>query len=419
MDVLEDLKYRGLINQITDLDGLAKQLNSGSCVLYCGFDVTADSLQLGNLLALLTLKRFQLFGHQPIALLGNGTSLIGDPSGKKTERILNSKKTVANWSGSLKRQMEKVMSAGGKNKAKVIGNYDWLGKIKMIDFVRDIGKHFSIGAMLAKESVKSRIETGISFTEFSYMLLQSYDFLRLHEDYGCSLQIGGSDQWGNITAGTDLIRKISQAEVYGLTFPLITKSDGTKFGKTESGAIWLDAAKTSPYQFYQFWINVDDQDAIPFLKYFTFLSREAIDRLEGEAKLHPEKREAQKVLAKEMTILIHGEKAFADAEKISQALFYGDIKSLSKKQIQEALANVPTVSLKEPEGIKIIDFLVISGVSPSKRQAKEDIENSAISINGEVWSEVEKSLRLSDRLFGECIVIKKGKKNYFLVRWLA
>ncbi|HOX21538.1 MAG TPA: tyrosine--tRNA ligase, partial [Candidatus Paceibacterota bacterium] len=374
MDVLEDLKYRGLINQITDLDGLAKQLNSGSCVLYCGFDVTADSLQLGNLLALLTLKRFQLFGHRPIALLGNGTSLIGDPSGKKTERILNSKKTVANWSGSLKRQMEKVMSAGGKNKAKVIGNYDWLGKIKMIDFVRDIGKHFSIGAMLAKESVKSRIETGISFTEFSYMLLQSYDFLRLHEDYGCSLQIGGSDQWGNITAGVDLIRKISQVEVYGLTFPLITKSDGTKFGKTESGAIWLDAAKTSSYQFYQFWINVDDQDVVPFLKYFTFLSREAIDRLEGEAKLHPEKREAQKVLAKEMTILIHGEKAFADAEKISQALFYGDIKALSKKQIQEALVNVPTVSLKEPEGIKIIDFLVISGVSPSKRQAKEDIE---------------------------------------------
>lgn len=419
MDILEDLKYRGLINQITDLDGLAKRLNSGSCVLYCGFDVTADSLQLGNLLALLTLKRFQLFGHQPIALLGNGTSLIGDPSGKKNERILNSKKAVANWSKSLKRQMEKVMFAGGKNKAKVIGNYDWLGKVKMIDFIRDIGKHFPIGAMLAKESVKSRIETGISFTEFSYMLLQSYDFLRLHEDYGCSLQIGGSDQWGNITAGVDLIRKISQTEVYGLTFPLITKSDGTKFGKTESGAIWLDAAKTSPYQFYQFWINVDDQDIVPFLKYFTFLSREAINHLEGEVKLHPEKREAQKILAKEMTILIHGEKAFTEAEKISQALFYGDIKSLSKKQIQEALANVPTVSLKEPEGIKIIDFLVISGVSPSKRQAKEDIENSAISINGEVWTDVEKSLRFSDRLFGEYIVIKKGKKNYFLVQWLG
>ncbi|MDP2855601.1 MAG: tyrosine--tRNA ligase [bacterium] len=419
MDILEDLKYRGLINQITDSDGLAKQLNNGSCVLYCGFDVTADSLQLGNLLPLLTLKRFQLFGHQPIALLGNGTSLIGDPSGKQAERVLNSKKTVANWSKGIKRQIEKVMFAGGKNKAKVIGNYDWLGKIKMIDFIRDIGKHFSIGAMLAKESVKSRIETGISFTEFSYTLFQSYDFLRLHEDCGCNLQIGGSDQWGNITAGIDLIRKVSQAETYGLTIPLITKSDGTKFGKTESGAIWLDAKKTSPYQFYQFWINVDDQDVIRFLKYFTFLSHEEIDRLEEETKLHPEKREAQKVLAKETTVLIHGEKAYKEAEKTSQALFYGNIKSLSKKQIQEALANVPSVALKEPDGMKLIDFLIVVGVSSSKRQAREDIESGAISVNGEVRAGAEKPLRFSDRLFGEYIVIRKGKKNYFLVQWLA
>lgn len=419
MDILEDLKYRGLINQITDSDGLAKLLNSGSCVLYCGFDVTADSLQLGNLLPLLTLKRFQSFGHRAIVLLGNGTSLIGDPSGKQTERILNSKKTVADWSQGIKKQIEKVMFSGGRNKAKVIGNYDWLGKIKMIDFVRDIGKHFSIGAMLAKESVKSRIETGISFTEFSYMLFQSYDFLRLHEDYGCSLQIGGSDQWGNITAGIDLIRKISQAETYGLTIPLITKSDGTKFGKTESGAVWLDEKKTSPYQFYQFWINVDDQDVVRFLKYFTFLPREEIDCLEEETKLHPEKREAQKILAKEMTVLIHGEKAYEEAEKTSQALFYGNVKSLSKKQIQEALANVPSVALKEPDRMKLIDFLIAVGVSPSKRQAREDIESSSIFVNGEVCVDVEKSLRFSDRLFGEYIVIRKGKRNYFLVQWLG
>jgi tyrosyl-tRNA synthetase len=379
--------------------------------------VTADSLQLGNLLPLLTLKRFQLFGHQPIALLGDGTSLIGDPSGKQTERVLNSKKTVADWSKSIKKQMEQVMFSGAKNKARVIGNYDWLGKIKMIDFIRDVGKHFSVGAMLAKESVKSRIEAGISFTEFSYILLQSYDFLRLHEDYDCSLQIGGSDQWGNITAGIDLIRKISQGETYGLTIPLITKSDGTKFGKTESGAVWLDAKKTSSYQFYQFWINVDDQDVVRFLKYFTFLSHEEIKRLEEEVKSHPEKREAQKVLAKEMTVLIHGEKSYEEAEKISQALFYGKIKSLSKKQIQDSLANVPSSSVKEPDGVRLIDFLVASGVSLSKRQAREDIENSAISINGEICVDVEKYLRFSDRLFGEYIVIRKGKKNYFLAQW--
>jgi len=417
MDILEDLKYRGLINQVTDWEGLGKKLSKRPQVLYCGFDVTSDSLQLGNLLPLLTLKRFQLFGHKPIALLGNGTSLIGDPSGKKAERILNSKKTVADWSKGIKRQMEKVMFSGGKNKAKVIGNYDWLGKIKMIDFIRDIGKHFPIGAMLAKESVKSRIEAGISFTEFSYMLLQSYDFLRLCEDYGCILQIGGSDQWGNITAGIDLIRKIYQVETYGLTIPLITKSDGSKFGKTEAGAVWLDAQKTSPYQFYQFWINVDDQDVVQFLKYFTFLSHEEIDSLEEETKLHPEKRIAQKVLAKEMTVLIHGEKNYEEAEKISQALFYGKIQSLSKKQIEEVLANVPSSSVKEPDKISLVDFLVSAGVAPSKRQAREDVESSAISINGEICSDIEKSLRFSDRLFNEYIVIRKGKKNYFLVKW--
>ncbi len=417
MDILEDLKYRGLINQVTDWEGLGKKLSKRPQVLYCGFDVTSDSLQLGNLLPLLTLKRFQLFGHKPIALLGNGTSLIGDPSGKKAERILNSKKTVADWSKGIKRQMEKVMFSGGKNKAKVIGNYDWLGKIKMIDFIRDIGKHFPIGAMLAKESVKSRIEAGISFTEFSYMLLQSYDFLRLCEDHGCILQIGGSDQWGNITAGIDLIRKIYQVETYGLTIPLITKSDGSKFGKTEAGAVWLDAKKTSPYQFYQFWINVDDQDVVQFLKYFTFLSHEEIDGLEEETKLHPEKRIAQKVLAKEMTVLIHGEKNYEEAEKISQALFYGKIQSLSKKQIEEVLANVPSSSVKEPDKISLVDFLVSAGVAPSKRQAREDVESSAISINGEICSDIEKSLRFSDRLFNEYIVIRKGKKNYFLVKW--
>jgi tyrosyl-tRNA synthetase len=369
--------------------------------LYCGFDVTADSLHVGNLLALLTLKRFQSLGHQPIALLGNGTSLIGDPSGKKSERILNTKKTVVTWSKDIKKQIERIMSING-GKTKVIGNIDWLGKIKMIDFIRDVGKHFSIGAMLAKESIKSRIETGISFTEFSYMLLQSYDFLRLHEDHGCDLQIGGSDQWGNITAGIDLIRKTSQAETYALTIPLITKSDGSKFGKTETGTIWLDAEKTNPYQFYQFWINVDDKDVINFIKYFTFLSHEEILKLKTEeVAKNPQNRIAQRVLAQEVTKMIHGEKELKKAEKITNALFGGDIKNLSEKDIESVFKDMPCFETEKKEPIDMINLLVEAKISESKRQAKEDIENNSIHTYE----------------FKKYMVIRRGKKNYFLIKW--
>ncbi|MFH1129269.1 MAG: tyrosine--tRNA ligase [Patescibacteria group bacterium] len=401
MHILDDLKFRGLLNQSTDIDVLSKRLEK-PCVLYCGFDVTADSLQLGNLLPLLTLKRFQSFGHQPIALLGNGTSLIGDPSGKKSERILNTKKTVDTWSKDIKKQIEKIVSINGRGKARVVSNIDWLGKIKMIDFIRDIGKHFSVGMMLAKESVKSRIEAGISFTEFSYMLLQSYDFLRLHQDYNCELQIGGSDQWGNITAGVDLIRKISQKEVYALTIPLITKSDGSKFGKTETGAIWLDAKKTSPYQFYQFWINIEDKDVINFLKYFTFLSHEEILRLETEeVTKNPQNRVAQKVLAREVTKMIHGEKELKKAEEITCALFGGDIKKFSEKDIENAFKDMPYFETEKKEPIDMINLLVDAKISESRRQAKEDIENHAISTYE----------------FNKCMIVRRGKKNYFLVKW--
>ena len=401
MHILEDLKFRGLLNQTTDIDVLNKRLEK-PCVLYCGFDVTADSLQLGNLLPLLTLKRFQSFGHQPIALLGNGTSLIGDPSGKKSERILNSKKIVADWSKDIKKQIEKIMSINGGEKARVINNLDWLGKIKMIDFIRDIGKHFSIGAMLAKESIKSRIETGISFTEFSYMLLQSYDFLRLHEDYDCDLQIGGSDQWGNITAGIDLIRKISQAETYGITIPLITKSDGSKFGKTETGTIWLDAEKTSPYQFYQFWINVDDKDVIRFIKYFTFLSHEEILRLENEeVAKNPQNRVAQRVLAQELTRMIHGEKELKKAEEITDIWFGGDLKKLSDKDIENVLKNTSCFEAKYKKPVDIINLLVDAKISKSRRQAKEDLENHSIYVYQ----------------FNKYWIIRRGKKNYFPVKW--
>ncbi|HNU96722.1 MAG TPA: tyrosine--tRNA ligase [Candidatus Portnoybacteria bacterium] len=401
MNILDDLKFRGLLNQFTDLDVLTKRLEK-SCVLYCGFDVTADSLQVGNLLALLTLKRFQLFGHQPIALLGNGTSLIGDPSGKKSERVLNTKETVAKWSKQIEKQIEKIVAINGKGKTRVVGNLDWLGKIKMIDFVRDIGKHFSLGYMLDKESVRSRLEAGISFTEFSYMLLQSYDFWNLNKKYNCELQIGGSDQWGNITAGIDFIRKAEQKEVYALTIPLITKSDGSKFGKTETGTIWLDAEKTTPYQFYQFWINVDDKDVISFLKYFTFLSHEEILRLEREeVTKNPQNRVAQKVLAKELTKMVHGEKELKKAEEITNALFGGDIKKLSEKDIENVFQDMSCFETEKKEPIDMINLLVDAKICESKRQAKEDIENRAISTFE----------------FKKCMVVRRGKKNYFLIKW--
>lgn len=401
MHILEDLKFRGLLNQSTDFDVLSKRLEK-PCVLYCGFDVTADSLHVGNLLALLTLKRFQSFGHQPIALLGNGTSLIGDPSGKKSERVLNTKKTVDTWSKDIKKQTEKIVSINGRGKARVVSNLNWLGKIKMLDFIRDIGKHFSVGMMLAKESVKSRIEAGISFTEFSYMLLQSYDFLRLHQDYKCDLQIGGSDQWGNITAGVDLIRKISQEEVYALTIPLITKSDGSKFGKTETGTIWLDAKKTSPYQFYQFWINIDDKDVIDFIKYFTFLSHEEIIRLENEEVVkNPQNRVAQKILAQELTRMIHGEKELKKAEEITNALFGGDINKLSEEDIENAFKDMSCFETEKKEPMDIINLLVDARISESRRQAKDDVENNSIHTYE----------------FKKYMIVRRGKKNYFLIKW--
>ncbi|HZI95846.1 MAG TPA: tyrosine--tRNA ligase, partial [Candidatus Paceibacterota bacterium] len=323
MDILDDLKFRGLINQASNLDGLRKEINKGKISLYCGFDPTADSLHIGNLVPILTLKRLQIAGHQPIALVGGGTGLIGDPSGKKEERVLNPDEVVEKWSNACKTQLEQFLDFKSKdNPALMANNYDWLGKIKAIDFLRDIGKYFTVSYMLAKESVKARLESGISFTEFNYMVLQAYDFLNLFEKYNCKLQIGGSDQWGNITAGIDLIKKKEGGEVYGLTVPLVSKADGTKFGKTETGTIWLDSKKTTPYQFYQFWINADDKDVIQYLKYFTFLSKEEIENLEKKVQKNPEERESQKVLANKVTSLVHGEKISEFAEKISQKLFY-------------------------------------------------------------------------------------------------
>ena len=411
MHILDDLKFRGLLNQFTDFDSLYERLKR-PCVLYCGFDATADSLHIGNLLALVCLKRFQKFNHKPIALLGGGTSLIGDPSGKKSERTLNSKETVDKWSKKIEKQFKAFFGSGNYV---IDSNYEWLGKAKLLDFLRDIGKYFSVSSMLKKESVRSRIESGISFTEFSYMLLQAYDFLELNKKYDCQLQIGGSDQFGNIIAGIDVIRKVSQKDAFGLTFPLVTKAGGAKFGKTELGTVWLDPEKTSPYQFYQFWVNVDDEDVIKFIRYFTFLSYEDITALENEVKDNPQKRVAQRTLAEEVTKMVHGERAFKKSEEISKTLFEGDLKSLSNQDINNAFGHMPS-SLIEKNEIKLIDLLVESKISVSKRQAREDAQSGSIFINGEPCSDPEKNLTAKDQLFGKYIIIRKGKKQYFLVQ---
>ncbi len=417
-ELLKDLTFRGLVNQVTDEEGLAKALEEGDIKLYSGFDPTADSLHIGHLLPVLTLRRFQLKGHHPIALVGGATGLIGDPSGKKAERTLNTADIVQDWSNRIKEQLSRFLDFNAEqNPAIIVNNYDWIGKLDVISFLRDVGKNFGINYMLAKDSVQSRIETGISFTEFSYMILQSFDFLQLYQNNGCTLQIGGSDQWGNITAGLELIRKSEEeSKAYGLTIPLVTKADGTKFGKTEGGAIWLDSEKTSPYEFYQFWINTDDRDVVKYLKYFTFLSHEEITGLENEVITSPEKRSAQKALAEEVTKLVHGEAALQQAIKISAALFSGEIKELTSNEILEGFKDVPSTEIGEGD-IGLIDLLIQSKISPSKRQAREDISNGAIYINGDREQDLEKVITNEDKIDGKFTVIRRGKKKYFLIRY--
>lgn len=415
--VFNELEWRGLINQTTDANQLKERLKK-PIVLYCGFDVTADSLHIGHLLPLITLKRFAQYNHKIIAVLGSATSLIGDPSGKKSERKLQSEEIVQQWDSAIKKQLNNLLKAEiQENKAVIIENSEWLKKLSLLSFIRDIGKHFSLGYMLAKESVKSRLEIGISFTEFSYMLLQAYDFWWLYKNYNCELQIGGSDQWGNITAGIDLIQKLENKNVYGLTLPLLLKSDGTKFGKTEGGAIWLDSSKTSVYQFYQFLINTDDRDVIKLLKFLTFFSAEEIKELEESVKNQPEKRLAQKKLAQELTKLVHGEKALQRAEKISEALFYNNLKNLSAEELKEGLNDVPTAKIENKQKLNLIDFLVETKVCPSKRQAREDIINGAISLNGEIVKDINLIISPKNSLVENIFVVRRGKKNYHLIFW--
>ncbi|HET7580989.1 MAG TPA: tyrosine--tRNA ligase [Bacillales bacterium] len=418
MNILEDLEFRGLINQVSDQEGLKEKLDKEPVTLYCGFDPSADSLHVGSLVPILTLRRFQEAGHKVIALVGGGTGLIGDPSFKDQERQLNTEEVVQEWSDKLRNQLSGMLKFEGDNPAKVVNNYDWLGGLSLIPFMRDVGKHLTVNYMMAKESMKSRVETGLSFTEFSYMLLQAYDFLNLYEKEDCRLQIGGSDQWGNITAGLELIRRKGKEETaYTLTVPLVTKSDGKKFGKTESGTIWLDSEKTTPYELYQFFLNASDDDVVKFLKYFTFLSPEEIGRLEEQVQSEPEKREAQRKLAEEVTKLVHGEEALKQAIRISEALFGGDVAKLSAEEIKQGFKDVPSYTMETKEEIGLIDLLVNAGVSSSKRQAREDIGNGAIYINGARSEDLKRVVGGADRIADQFVIIRRGKKKYFLIQY--
>nr|WP_217983595.1 tyrosine--tRNA ligase [Staphylococcus warneri] len=415
--LIEDLKWRGLIYQQTDEAGIEELLNKEQVTLYCGADPTADSLHIGHLLPFLTLRRFQEHGHRPIVLIGGGTGMIGDPSGKSEERVLQTEEQVeANVQG-ISNQMHKLFEFGTDKGAVLVNNKDWLGQISLISFLRDYGKHVGVNYMLGKDSIQTRLEHGISYTEFTYTILQAIDFGHLNRELNCKIQVGGSDQWGNITSGIELMRRMyGQTEAYGLTIPLVTKSDGKKFGKSESGAVWLDADKTSPYEFYQFWINQSDEDVIKFLKYFTFLSKEEIDQLEQSKEAAPHKREAQNALAENVTRFIHGEDALNDAIRISQALFSGDLKSLSAKELKEGFKDVPQVELSK-DTTNIIDALIETGIGSSKRQAREDVNNGAIYINGERQQDVNYALTDEDKIEGAFTIIRRGKKKYFMVNY--
>ncbi|HAR6904237.1 TPA: tyrosine--tRNA ligase [Staphylococcus aureus] len=415
--LIEDLKWRGLIYQQTDEQGIEDLLNKEQVTLYCGADPTADSLHIGHLLPFLTLRRFQEHGHRPIVLIGGGTGMIGDPSGKSEERVLQTEEQVDRNIEGISKQMHNIFEFGTDHGAVLVNNRDWLGQISLISFLRDYGKHVGVNYMLGKDSIQSRLEHGISYTEFTYTILQAIDFGHLNRELNCKIQVGGSDQWGNITSGIELMRRMyGQTDAYGLTIPLVTKSDGKKFGKSESGAVWLDAEKTSPYEFYQFWINQSDEDVIKFLKYFTFLGKEEIDRLEQSKNEAPHLREAQKTLAEEVTKFIHGEDALNDAIRISQALFSGDLKSLSAKELKDGFKDVPQVTLSN-DTTNIVEVLIETGISPSKRQAREDVNNGAIYINGERQQDVNYALAPEDKIDGEFTIIRRGKKKYFMVNY--
>ncbi len=417
MNIIDELEWRDAINQQTDAEGLRKLTSEKSISLYCGVDPTGDSMHIGHLIPFMMLKRFQLAGHRPVILIGGATGTIGDPSGRTSERTLQTMDQVQKNVDALTAQMKKLFVNDGDTGLRMVNNYDWTKDMTILDFLRDFGKNFSVNTMLAKDIVASRLDSGISFTEFSYQILQSIDFLHLFKHEDVQLQIGGADQWGNITSGLDLIRKKEgpEAKAFGLTIPLMLKADGTKFGKTAGGAIWLDPNKTTPFEFYQFWANQDDRDVIKYLKFFTFLTKEEIDALEEKVQTEPHKREAQRVLAAEMTKFVHGEEALIQAKKITEALFSGDIKSLTADEIEQGFKEMPTFNATK-ESKNIVDWLVDVGIEPSKRQARQDITSGAITMNGEKVTDTDMEVTLENSFDGRFIIIRKGKKNYNLVK---
>lgn len=416
MNIIDELVWRGAINQQTDEEGLKQALESGEVKLYCGVDPTGNSMHIGHLIPFIMLRRFQLLGHKPYVLIGGATGTIGDPSGRTSERQLQTLDVVKENVNKLTIQLKKIF---GEDNINLVNNYDWLSKIDLLSFLRDYGKNFSVNTMLAKDIVASRLDKGISFTEFSYQILQSIDFKYLNENYGISLQIGGADQWGNITSGIDLIRRTNKNKVFGLTIPLMLKSDGTKFGKTAGGAVWLDPLKTSPYEFYQFWVNQDDRDVVKYLKYFTFLSQEEIEALEKLTIESPELRMAQKRLAEEVTRFVHGDNELQEAIKISEILFQGNVSDLSFEQIKAIGNSMPHFSVSKIDiDTNIVDILVQSELVSSKRQAREDIQNGAISMNGTTVTGVDDHLVPHQNSNGEYTILRRGKRKYILIDFL-
>ena len=415
MDIIEELEWRGAINQQTDAAGLKKLLKEKKIGVYCGTDPTGDSLHVGHLIPFIVLKRFELAGYHPYILIGGGTGAIGDPSGKNAERKLQTPEQVKHNVDALTAQTTKLF--GGDGHITFVNNYDWLSQMDLLGFLRDYGKQFSVNTMIHKEVVANRLEVGISFTEFTYQILQAVDFLTLYREHGVQLQVGGADQWGNITAGIDLIHREEgqDAEAYGLTIPLMVKADGTKFGKTAGGAVWLDPEKTSPYEFYQFWLNQDDRDVVKYLKYFTFLSKEEIDELAKLVEEEPWKRAAQKALAAAVTTFVHGEEATKEAQKISQILFSGNVQELTTAQVEQAFGKMPSVAVTA-EPTNIVDWLVEYGIEQSKRRAREDVTNGAITVNGERIRDVEYVLDPKSAFDGKYVVLRKGKRKYTLAK---
>jgi tyrosyl-tRNA synthetase len=422
-NLYDELAWRGLVADATD--GIAELLATERVTAYIGFDPTASSLHVGSLLVVMALARLQNSGHHAIAIAGGGTGMIGDPSGKSQERVLLSPEQIDENVAGIKAQLSKFLRFENvANPARIVNNADWLGTIDLVSFLRDAGKHFTVNYMLQKESVSRRLdsEEGISFTEFSYQVLQAYDFLQLFDRFGCTLQMGGTDQWGNITAGIDLVRKVRAKKVHGLVMPLVTTAAGVKFGKTEAGAVWLDPARTSPFKFYQFWLNTDDRDVVNYLKYFTFLERDRVEELEAAASASAERREAQRALAREMTGIVHGDEQVSRAEHASTLLFGEDIASLPVEDVLAVFEDVPSTELASADlgadGVGLVDLVAKTGLAPSKGEARRLVQSGGIYVNNRRVADVQRRLKADDAIGGRVFILRKGQKQNHLVRLL-